>query len=60
MGELYTHPLNFARDHETCFGQCGVNKHDLRRDWCGWAMLLSFYCQYEMNKFWAAHWLAQT
>lgn len=49
-----------ARDHGTCFGQRGVSKHDLHRDWRGWAMPWSFYCQHEMNRFWAAHWLGQT
>lgn len=58
MGDLNTHPL--ARDHGTCFGQRGVSKHDLHRDWRGWAMPWSFYCQHEMNRFWAAHWLGQT
>lgn len=34
--------------------------HDLHRDWRGWATPWSFYCQHEMSKFWAAHWLGQT
>ncbi|CAI9171922.1 unnamed protein product [Rangifer tarandus platyrhynchus] len=49
-------PASGPRDPETRFGQWGVSKHDVRRDWCGWAVPLSFYGHHEMNKLWAAHW----